>query len=118
MMYLCCWSSCALRSRAGASPARTLHGLVPGFSSCRVRAGLAPALVLLCPVQHLPGVRHQQNTLVFSIRPLLRVDLAVIAIAEIDASAAFFRDACCQRNLNTRRFYAGPIIAAHPFNVC
>src|SRR5712691_6427117 len=65
---------------------------------------LAVALVSLCSVQHLPRVRHQQNALFFSVCPILRVDLAIIIIAEIDAQAAFFRDACCQRNANTRRF--------------
>src|ERR1700730_14530997 len=113
-MYVCCWSSCAFRSRATARvrPYNTRRAVVLYGRT------LAVALVLLCSIQHLPGVRHQQNALVFSMCPLLRVNLAIIAIAEIDAQAAFFRDTCCQRNLNTWRFHAaGCLIAAYSFNV-
>src|SRR5579859_3715646 len=47
----CCWSERSkqhARSRAGTSPARTLHD-APHALRCRVRAGLVPTLALACP---------------------------------------------------------------------
>src|SRR5437667_10613869 len=55
----------------------------------------------------------EQDAFVFASFPLLRVDLPVVCITQIDSIAAFFRDAGCKGYLDARPFNtAGCIVCA------
>src|SRR5579883_1427714 len=58
-------------------------------------------------VEYLTSMWDVENALLFAAHPCLRVDLSIIGIAQVDASAAFLWDACGQRNRDARRFDAG-----------
>src|SRR5205085_3019316 len=70
-------------------------------------------------IKYFTSVWDEQEALLFTTLPLLRINVAVVGIAQIDTSAAFFGDAGRQCYLNAGRFnMAGGIIGASSFDMC
>src|SRR2546421_7803557 len=57
-------------------------------------------------IQHLARVADSQETLIFTIDPLLRVDVTVVQVTEVDEPTAGFRNASGQGDLDSRLFHA------------
>lgn len=76
---------------------------LPRFQSANVRicvkaspsALRRPGRRLLQTEQHLPGLRHEENAIVFTIGEVLESNASRIAVAEVDLPA-FFRGNLCR----------------------
>src|SRR2546430_8050339 len=69
-------------------------------------------------IQHLPRVADGQETLIFTIDPVLRGDVAVVQVTEIDEPTAGFWNPSGQGDLDPRLFHAGAgIVAAGSLHV-
>lgn len=66
-----------------------------------------PHLSSFNSVQHFSRVLHDQNPLRRSSCPFLRIDGAIIGIAQVDALANLFRDARRECHLDAGYFDAG-----------
>ena len=58
-------------------------------------------------VEDFAGVGDDEDAFLFAPLPCMGVDVAVVEVAEVDAAAAFCRDAGCQCYLDARRFGVG-----------
>src|SRR6266567_1093858 len=89
--------------RVGASPAPTRYegGVLPSRGDPLRSPGRRWEAY---SIKHLPGMQHQQNTLLFATFPLLRVDFPIVSVSQVDEPAAFLGDTGGQGHRDARRF--------------
>src|SRR5215472_12349706 len=96
--------------------AHTVRARDPAWG--QVMPSPCPLHQTLSSIKHLPGMRHQQNTFLLALFPLLHIDLPIVKISQVDEPAAFLGDSGSQCHRDTRRFdTACGIIGAHSFDV-